>query len=94
MFYSESIITMMSVYPSDKDKSGKINDDDAILLQMGYEKKLHRGLGAFANFAFGFTEVAVLASFTTLWGYGLSTGGLCLDVCFLTSNLIFICGCC
>ena len=42
---------------------------------MGYEKKLHRGLSALSNFAFGFTEVAVLASITSLYGYGLETGG-------------------
>jgi hypothetical protein len=50
-------------------------DDDALLASMGYEKKLHRGLSALSNFAFGFTEVAVLASITSLYGYGLQTGG-------------------
>ena len=52
-----------------------IDQDDLLLLKMGYEKKLHRGLTAFSNFAFGFTEVAVFASFTSLYGYGLVTGG-------------------
>ncbi len=42
---------------SDDDNSG-----DLLLQKMGYAPKLHRGLGAFMNFAFGFTEVAVLAS--------------------------------
>jgi amino acid transporter len=50
-------------------------DDDVVLKKLGYEKVLHRGLNAFSNFAFGFTEVAVLASFTSYYGYGLQTGG-------------------
>jgi len=51
------------------------SDDDALLTSLGYEKKLHRGLSALSNFAFGFTEVAVLASITSLYGFGLQTGG-------------------
>ncbi len=35
----------------------------------------HRGLSGFMNFAFGFTEVSVLASVTALFQYGLETGG-------------------
>ena len=35
----------------------------------------HRGLSGFMNFAFGFTEVSVLASVTALFHYGLQTGG-------------------
>jgi hypothetical protein len=49
--------------------------DDLVLKKLGYEQVLHRGLDAFSNFAFGFTEVAVLASFTSQYGYGLQTGG-------------------
>ncbi len=51
------------------------NDDDKILADMGYESELYRGLSSFANFAFGFTEVGVLASIVSLYGYGLTTGG-------------------
>lgn len=51
------------------------DDDDVHLAKMGYEKRLHRGLGALSNFAFGFTEVAVLASVVSVFGGGLSTGG-------------------
>ena len=36
--------------------------DDILLEQMGYKPTLFRGLGALANFAIGFTEVAVLPS--------------------------------
>lgn len=55
------------------------NDDDLELKKLGYEQKLHRGLNEFSNFAFGFTEVAVLASFTSQYGYGLATGGTALS---------------
>jgi len=54
----------------------EIDSDDAILMQMGYKQELHRGLTAFGNFAFGFTEVAVLSSFASVFGYGLATGGI------------------
>ena len=61
-------------------------DDDALLAGLGYEKKLHRGLGAVSNFAFGFTEVAVLASITSLYGYGLLTGGELTSMIEMTSS--------
>jgi amino acid transporter len=41
----------------------------------GYKPVLHRGLDGFMNFAFGFTEVAALASVAITLGFGLSTGG-------------------
>lgn len=49
--------------------------DDELLSRLGYKKVLDRGLGALGNFAFGFSEVAVLASITSLYGQGLRTGG-------------------
>lgn len=49
--------------------------DECIEKASGYKTTLHRGLGAMANFAFGFTEVAVLASFTSLYGSSLALGG-------------------
>eukprot|EP01035_Chromulina_nebulosa_P037812 gene37812-51044_t len=51
------------------------DDDEVIMAKMGYASVLHRGLGSFANFAFGFTEVCVLASFLSFYGSGLSSGG-------------------
>lgn len=51
------------------------DDDDVQLLKLGYKPALHRGLDATMNFAFGFTEVAALASISVTFGYGLSTGG-------------------
>ena len=56
----------------------KENSEQGIL---GYEQVLFRGLSSFSNFAFGFTEVAVLVSFTSQYGYGLQTGGNLLH-CF------------
>lgn len=50
-------------------------DDANILAAMGYKQELDRGLGAFMNFAFGFTEVSVLASLSAIYSYGLVTGG-------------------
>lgn len=52
-----------------------LNEDDQILERMGYKTELYRGLSAFSNFAFGFTEVNVLCSFVSMYGYGLATGG-------------------
>lgn len=49
--------------------------DDEVLLKLGYKPALHRGLDATMNFAFGFTEVAALASIAVTFGYGLGTGG-------------------
>lgn len=51
------------------------NDDDIILDNMGYKQDLHRGVDAFMSFAFGFTEVGVLVSITSVLTYGLMTGG-------------------
>lgn len=36
-------------------------DDEQLLKAMGYKQELNRGLGALMNFAFGFTEVGVIA---------------------------------
>ena len=58
----------------------RVTEDDEELKKLGYDQVLHRGLSAFSNFAFGFTEVAVLASFTSQYGYGLQTGGKQLNI--------------
>ena len=70
---------MVSSPLADKAKSVQsaalVMTDECIEKASGYKTVLHRGLGAVANFAFGFTEVAVLASFTSLYGTSLSNGG-------------------
>eukprot|EP01041_Mallomonas_annulata_P013242 gene13242-28030_t len=53
-----------------------ISEEDRIIIHdMGYKQDLHRGLNAFTNFAFGYTEVAALVGVCSLYDYGLSTGG-------------------
>lgn len=49
-------------------------DDNQILESMGYTHTLHRGLHHL-QISRGFTEVSVLASFVSMFGYGLQTGG-------------------
>ena len=73
-------------------------EDDVGLKRLGYDQVLHRGLNAFSNFAFGFTEVAVLASFTSQYGYGLATGGkfirlfaALLAACDYYEDLLLLC---
>lgn len=72
---------------SNRHSSSKSMDDALLLESMGYEQQLHRGLNTISNFAFGFTEVAILASLTSLYGYGLKTGGKLGAVCCL-ANLV------
>jgi amino acid transporter len=60
---------------SDRKDSTATDDDDILLAKMGYKPTLHRGLDSFMNFAFGFTEVAVLASVCITFGFGLNSGG-------------------
>jgi len=57
------------------DSKAVVLSDEEVEKRSGYKTVLHRGLGALANFAFGFTEVAVLASYTSLFGTGLNLGG-------------------
>eukprot|EP00759_Apiculatamorpha_spiralis_P052262 PhF_6_TR5649/c0_g1_i1/m.8253 len=53
------------------------NDDDADrpASTLGYKQELHVGLGNFANFGFGFTEVNVFSSLVGALGLGLTAGG-------------------
>lgn len=58
-----------------KDDATVMSDDDAKLIKLGYKPTLYRGLDSFMNFAFGFTEVAVLPSVCIMYGFGLGAGG-------------------
>lgn len=71
-----------------RNSSDEEKDDDGELKKLGYDAVLHRGLNEFSNFAFGFTEVAVLVSFTSQYSYGLQTGGIKFVVIFLPLRLI------
>jgi amino acid transporter len=78
------------------------NHDDEILRKMGYAPTLHRGLGVMMNFAFGFTEVAVLSSIVLTYGLGLTIGGpatvfwgycvQCFMIFFVSQSMAEICG--
>lgn len=50
-------------------------DDDRVLREMGYRHELSRGFTRLSSFSFCYTSVAVLASLSMLYSYGLSTGG-------------------
>lgn len=50
-------------------------DDDRVLREMGYRHELSRGFTQLSSFSFCYTSVAVLASLSMLYSYGLSTGG-------------------
>jgi hypothetical protein len=63
----------MSVSERNGSQATEADPDDIILSKMGYKQELRRGITAFGNFAFGFTKVAVLASFASVFGYGLTT---------------------
>lgn len=66
------------------------DQDDLILKKMGYKPTLHRGLGAVMNFAFGFVEVAVLASICLTYPVGLATGGPVVIFWGFVANFFFV----
>lgn len=67
----------MSVTEGDDRLSIQDKEDKKELEEhMGYKQELYRGLSAFGSFAFGFTEVGIVSSITSLFGYGLITGGM------------------
>jgi len=60
---------------TDADTEPITDADDHHLSQLGYKPQLHRGLSPILNLAFGFTEVAVLASICTTFTFAIGTGG-------------------
>ena len=59
-----------------KNKDVDAQDDHNILAEMGYSQELLRGVtGWFMNFAFTFTAVSIISSYSILFGTGLTTGG-------------------
>lgn len=63
------------VKDSHSDVGTALSEDDLLVINMGYKPALHRGLGVFMNFAYGFTEVSVLCSICLTYSLGLSNGG-------------------
>jgi amino acid transporter len=57
------------------------SDDERTLASMGYEQELHRGLGAFSNFAISLSIICILAGGVTSFHVGLcSVGGAAIGV--------------
>lgn len=60
----------------ERSQSGqRASTDDNLMKKMGYSPTLYRGLGTMMNFAFGFTEVAILSSISITFELGLTNGG-------------------
>jgi hypothetical protein len=64
--------------------------DAAAAWKMGYTPQLHRGLTGLTNFAFGFTEVAVLVSVSLVLGVGLGHGGPAVTLWGFALNFGFV----
>ncbi|KAI1359204.1 amino acid/polyamine transporter I [Xylaria arbuscula] len=58
--------------PNPHDVAGQ---DEDRLAQFGYEQELKRDWGLAHNFGVSFSIISVITGLTTLFGYGLSTGG-------------------
>ena len=53
----------------------RISDDDAVLHEMGYPRKLTRRFQAFDNFAISFTIINIISGIFSSFGFGLNAGG-------------------
>ncbi|KAK0103846.1 hypothetical protein ONS96_004955 [Cadophora gregata f. sp. sojae] len=50
-------------------------DDEAVLASLGYKQELRRDWGLAHNFGISFSIISVITGITTLFSYGLNTGG-------------------
>jgi amino acid transporter len=57
-----------------------IDTDESALMHLGYKQELKRSMDIYMSFSIGFTEVSALISVTSIFAYGLSTGGPILMV--------------
>src|SRR5262245_18894503 len=58
-----------------------LSDDERTLAGLGYQQELHRGLGAFSNFALSLSIICILAGGVTSFHVGLcSFGGAAIGV--------------
>lgn len=87
--FHENMSKSLASYDSDQERDEIARDDAHILESMGYKQELDRGLGAFMNFAFGFTEVSVLTSLSGIYAYGLVTGGSVVMVWGWITTFVF-----
>lgn len=59
----------------------RLDDDERTLARMGYTQELHRGLGAFSNFALSLSIICILAGGVTSFPIGLcSVGGAAIGL--------------
>lgn len=69
-----------------------IDDDRDHLHSLGYAQELHRGLGAFSNFALSFSIISILAGGFTLFYIGAIFGGpLVITLCWVVVGLMALC---
>ena len=52
-----------------------LDHDAAELAKLGYKQELHRGMGAFSNFAISFSIISILAGCITSYSIALGSGG-------------------
>lgn len=82
MVHSDTIVlekgTASFSLENDKDDSsrhGKFNSDEAELARLGYKQELKRGLSLLQNFGVSFSIISVITGISSLFLYGLNTGG-------------------
>ncbi|KAH8918003.1 APC amino acid permease [Atractiella rhizophila] len=59
----------------DTDKKAVITDDEAELARLGYKQELKRDWSLLQNFGVSFSIISVITGISTLFLYGLTTGG-------------------
>lgn len=70
--------------------SSNAQEDEGVLAEQGYKQELNRSWGLLQNFGVSFSIISVVTGITTLFQYGLTTGGPgvisvgWLIVCFFT----------
>jgi urea carboxylase system permease len=66
-------------------------EDADSLAELGYTQELHRGIGAYAAFASGFSFVSILTTVFALFALGFGLGG---PAFFFTWPIVFVCQFC
>ena len=71
---TSSDLKMMPTEESQRATNIRVGDEDR-LAQLGYEQELRRNWSLLHNFGVSFSIISVITGITTLFEYGLSTGG-------------------
>src|SRR4051812_11245098 len=66
-------------------------EDADSLAELGYTQELHRGIGAYAAFASGFSFVSILTTGFALFALGFGRGG---PAFFFAGRFVFVCQFC